>query len=118
MKYWVSVVYELPKNSTRVLCYDSNLKNSLCGYYDEVNKTWIVDHNRNNESVKENNITHWMHLPVSPSCAPDSSCNTCFHNCGDWCDFDTHCLKKFGEPDSVTNERLRNEVNKDEEALD
>ncbi len=33
-------------------------------------------------------------------------CTQCFHNCGTWCDFQTHCKKVFGESDEETEKRL------------
>lgn len=39
-------------------------------------------------------------------------CNKCFHNCGVWCDFESHCKKKFMESDRKTDKRIAKGENK------
>ena len=41
----------------------------------------------------------------------ECSCTTCFHNCRTFCDFQTHCIKKFMEPDAETEKRYSKEPN-------
>ena len=105
---WISVKNKLPEHLHWVLGYDKDLKRSICGYYDHLNKVWVMEHTTYSKGA-EDDITHWMSLPNAPACAPDSSCNECFHNCGEWCDFESHCKKKFGESDSETDSRLAKE---------
>ena len=40
---------------------------------------------------------------------PKCSCDTCFHNCTTWCDFQSHCKKNFMESDEETDKRLEEE---------
>lgn len=41
---------------------------------------------------------------------PKCSCDTCFHNCTTWCDFQSYCKKRFMESDKKTDKRLEKEA--------
>ena len=105
MSNWISVKDKLPEHLHWVLGYDSDLKRPVCGYYDSLNKVWVMEH-VTYENNSKNDITHWMPLPDAPICNPDSSCYGCIHNCHTFCDFQNRCLKIFGESDEETDERL------------
>ncbi len=66
MAEWIDVNERLPEHLHWVLGYDKDLKRCMCGYYDSLNKVWVMEHTTYGKGAEED-ITHWMPLPKSPS---------------------------------------------------
>lgn len=73
--------------------------------WDEDTKLFLLDALSRIENEAMNSCK-WSH---SKWWKDKCSCNTCFHNCTTWCDFQEHCKKKFMESDDETDRRLEEE---------
>lgn len=67
MNEWISVKDRLPEAETEVLVYHGSAYNQVCNVYVYLGGNEWMDGYCNKGYTKDEDITHWMPLPASPT---------------------------------------------------